>query len=35
MRTIIKIPHEFSETLTSNQMISQWAKVEFQGDQPK
>jgi len=32
---IIKIPLEFSEILTSNQITSQRAKAESQGDQPK
>jgi len=33
--TQAKIPLKFSETLTSNKMISQWAKVESQGDQAR
>jgi len=32
MHTIIKIPLEFSGKL---QKISQWVKVESQGDQPR
>jgi len=34
-QAIIKIPLEFSEILASNQMISQRAKVEPHGDQPR
>jgi len=34
MHAIIKIPLEFSAMLASKQMISQWAKVDSQGDQP-
>jgi len=35
IHTHIKIPLKFIETLTLNQMISQWVKVESQRDQPR
>jgi len=33
--THMKIPIEFSETLTSNWTIFQWVKAESQGDRPR